>query len=612
MGGQLGLRILQAKCFHGQPMVERPIGRDVISRDRFSRLFSLGDRNDPVSFAPGLVIGEDDPDFPISIAPFSSSMDNSTIPSSIKVKTRANLCFPFDSIDTWEASQGLVLPPSLVDSNSGEFGSGIELAPVTWNSLHHDKSLLTEGLQPSLIVLTDSPQLSSSPGLLEQALLTIRTTFPSSLIWAPGIGGPDNCALLSWMGVDIFDLARSRQSSSLGVLLSETGPRMPEQSTNEDPSMNSQKEMWIRAISATRSAIRDGSLRDLAERQSTSSPRSVERLRRHDQLSFEFSKKIGLSSSSVYFGKKLRCHSFESRNDVTIRNWREDISENYEPSSRQRDVLVLLPCSAKKPYRLSQSHSRFRRAIGNSRAHEVMVTAPLGLVPRDLEDLWPASHYDIPVTGDWDEDELSIIRSMISRLVERGDYSTIVNHSGIELLLEDKNVIDTRMGGSAGSNESLERLRDAITSSFSEEDGGETDFSVRDEKMRSISRFQFGSDKWLEDCQIRGRPPIFTITRDDVQMAKWDPRRGRFLLSKSSLETMRGLKLLKSVEIHSGMDWVGDIFPSMIASHDRSILVGDEILVIQDGKLIGSARALAPGWEWPLGPGKLAKSRHRL
>ena len=241
-----------------------------------------------------------------------------------------------------------------------------------------------------------------------------------------------------------------------------------------------------------------------------------------------------------------------------------------------------------------------------------MVTAPLGLVPRDLEDLWPASHYDIPVTGDWDEDELSTIRGMIGRLVERVGYSTIVNHSGIELLLGDRVVIDTRMGASAGSGESLERLQEAISSSFSEDDGGGTDFSVREEKMKSISRFQFGSDEWLEDCQIRGRPPIFTITKDDVQLAKWDPRRGRFLLSKASLETMRRLSLLKSVEIHSGADWVGDIFPSMIAHYDSSILVGDEILVIQEGELIGSARALAPGWEWPLGPGKLAKSRHRL
>jgi len=593
-------------------MGERPIGRNVISRDRFSRLFSLGDRNAPVSFAPGLIISDNDPDFSVSIAPFSSSLDNSTIPSSMKISTRANLCFPFDSIDTWESSQGLVLPPSLVKSNSGEFGSGIEIFPVTWNSLHHDQSLLVMGAQPSIIVLTDAPQLSNSPGMIEQALLTIRTNFSSSLIWAPGIGGPDNCALLSWMGVDIFDLARSRQASSLGVLLSETGPRMPESSTNEDSSMESQREMWVRAISATRSAIRDGTLRDLAERQSTSSPRSVEHLRRHDQLSFEISKLMGLSSSSVEFGRQLRCHSFESRNDVTIRHWRETISEDYEPPSRQRDVLVLLPCSAKKPYRLSQSHSRFRRSIGKSRAHEVMVTAPLGLVPRDLEDLWPAAHYDIPVTGDWDEDELSIIQRMLSRLVERVGYSNIVNHSGIELKLGGIEVIDTRRGERAGSRESLERLQQAISLSFGEGDDGETDFSVREEKMKSISRFQFGSDEWLDGCQIRGRPPIFTITKDGVQMAKWDPRRGRFLLSKSSLETMRGLNLLKIVEIIPEVDWVGDIFPGMIDHHDRSILVGDEILIIQEGKLLGSARSLAPGWEWPLGPGKLAKSRHRL
>ena len=593
-------------------MDERPIGRNVISRDRFSRLFSLGDRNDPASFAPGLIISDADPDFPVSIAPFHSSMVNTTIPSSLKVTTRGNLCFPFDSIDSWGASLGLVLPPSLVDSNSGEFGSGIELVPVNWNSLHHDQSLLSIGLQPSLIVLTDSLQLSNRPGLLEKALLTVRTNFPSSLIWTPGIGGPDNCALLSWLGVDIFDLARSHQSSSLGVLLSETGPRIPEQSTNENSSMDSQKEMWIRAISATRSAIRDGTLRNLAERQSTSSPRSVEHLRRHDNLSFEISKKLGLTSSSVDSGKKIRCHSFESRNDLTIRNWRDAISTSYQPPKRQRDVIVLLPCSAKKPYRLSQSHSRFRRAIGNSRAHEVMVTAPLGLVPRDLEDLWPAAHYDIPVTGDWDEDELSIIRSMLSRLIERVGYSTIVNHSGIELHLGDRDVIDTRMGESAGSSESLQRLQDAILTSFSDEDGGRTDFSVRREKIKSISRFQFGSDEWLDGCEIKGRPPIFTISKDGVQMSKWDPRRGRFLLSKSSLETMRELKILKSVEIHPGTEWVGDIFPSMVASYDRSILVGEEILVIQKGKLIGSARAIAPGWEWPKGPGKLAKSRHRL
>ena len=298
-------------------MTERPIGRDVLARDRFSRLISLGDRKAPLSWSPGLIISEIDPDVPVPIAPLISNLDSTSIPSTLKISTRANLCFPFDSLDSWEMSQGLPLPPSLVESDSGDFGIGLETLPVSWNSLHHDQSLLNIESQPSLIVIIDAPQLSSNRGMLERAILTVRARFPASLIWTPGISGPDNCALLSWMGVDMFDLARSRNASSLGVLLTEAGPREIEPSTDEDPSMESQCESWIRAISATRSAIRNGSLRELAERQSTSSPRSVEHLREHDKITFQFSKKAGITRSSVEKDRQLRCNSYESRNDPT-------------------------------------------------------------------------------------------------------------------------------------------------------------------------------------------------------------------------------------------------------------------------------------------------------
>ena len=113
--------------------------------------------------------------------------------------------------------------------------------------------------------------------------------------------------------------------------------------------MVSQCRMWTNSISSTRSAIRAGSLRELAELQSKSSPRSVEHLRRHDQLTLEKSGKLGMTQSSVKIGTQLRCHSFESRNDVTIRLWREEISEKYEPPMRMRDVLVLLPVLPRSP-----------------------------------------------------------------------------------------------------------------------------------------------------------------------------------------------------------------------------------------------------------------------
>ena len=85
--------------------------------------------------------------------------------------------------------------------------------------------------------------------------------------------------------------------------------------------------------------------------------------------------------------------------------------------------MVLLPCSATKPYRLSASHKRFSRSITSNTIHEVIVTAPLGLVPRELEDIWPAANYDIPVTGDWDIDELKTIREMTHQYISRNKFS---------------------------------------------------------------------------------------------------------------------------------------------------------------------------------------------
>ena len=67
-----------------------------------------------------------------------------------------------------------------------------------------------------------------------------------------------------------------------------------------------------------------------------------------------------------------------------------------------------------------------------------------------------------------------------------------------------------------------------------------------------------------------------------------------------------------TVEISEGHKWKGDIFPTNIESIFGEIRMGDEVLVTQNNLLIGSARAVAPGWEWPFGPGRLAKARHRL
>ena len=375
--------------------------------------------------------------------------------------------------------------------------------------------------------------------------------------------------------------------------------------------MDSQIAHWTQAIASLRSAIRSGTVREQAERASLSSPRSVERLRRHDKL---FLQNIdgSILTSVDNSGRRLRYNSPASRQDKLIHDWKERISNLHTPPSHQSDVLVLLPCSATKPYRLSQSHHRFLKNIPSNRMHQVMVTSPLGLVPRELEDIWPAAHYDIPVTGDWDADELGIINSMIIDICKRSNYSYVINHSGIDLELDMVVVKGTRRG-TAGSKESLSELNNSVTQSV--EMYGLDDVPEdlnRIELMKSRSRFIHGTDDWLEGAIVSGRPPIFSILKNDEQLAKWNPRDGRFAFSKKSLPLLFESGKFPTLAICEGHKWKGDIFPSNIESIAGEIRMGDEILVTQNDELIGSARAVAPGWEWPFGPGRLAKARHRL
>jgi len=589
----------------------RPLSREVISRNRFSRLFSLGDRNKPQSWAPGLIISDLDQNLPLEIAPFCFKRDSTQFPSKLTLSTRGNLCYPFDGQDIWQSSEGLVLPPSLSSSDSGEFGHGTEFLPISWQSLHHDVSLVNSDKQPSVIAITDAPQLSNAAGKLSQAIDIVRRRFPASLIWAPGISGPDNCSLLSWIGLDLFDLNRSRVASANGILLTSDGPRDPDPSLSEDSSMDSQITHWTQAIASLRSAIRSGTVREQAEKASLSSPRSVERLRRHDKLLLQ-NVDGSILTSVDNSGRRLRYNSPVSRQDKLIHDWRERISNVHTPPSHQCDVLVLLPCSATKPYRLSQSHHRFLKNIPSNRAHQVMVTSPLGLVPRELEDIWPAAHYDIPVTGDWDADELDMINSMIADICKRSNYSYVINHSGIDLSVDTAIVKGTRRG-TPGSKESLSELNRSVMQAV--EMYGLDDVSEklnRIELMRSRSRFIHGTDDWLEGAIVSGRPPIFSISKNDEQLAKWNPRDGRFAFSKKSLPLLLESGEFPTVEISEGHKWKGDIFPTNIESVAGEIRMGDEVLVTQNNVLIGSARAVAPGWEWPFGPGRLAKARHRL
>ena len=329
-------------------------------------------------------------------------------------------------------------------------------------------------------------------------------------------------------------------------------------------------------------------------------------MRNHDKI---ISESEGVLSQVVNNGTALRIHSTESHNEPVILDWVSFMTNRYEMPDGLDDVLILLPCSARKPYSSSRSHKAFRRAINHSSAHEVVVTSPLGLVPRDLEEVWPAGHYDIPVTGDWTLDEIERVTNMLDSLVERNNYRVIINHSGFEYS-SSVPVIDTRKGKSATNHAALEDLGATVSEHIrSKKRTGE---QINIANFRSVARFHHLNDHWLEGIQVRGRFPRWKILKNDEQIAMWAPERGSFSIAKACVPLIESTNSLKRIHLKPQVKWKGDVNLVNLESYDKSIRKGEDLLVMQGSQCIGLARASAPAWEWSSTPGRLAKMHQRL
>ena len=138
------------------------LGRTVLHRHRYSRVWGLGNRSSPAVKTPAFISTEDDDDACKDLAAFHC-LQTRTIPADITVSTQHHLIPPdFQQAGpTMRASVGHVLPPSLEEANAGESADSGPLLPVSWQRLHHDPSLLDEDLQPNIVVLVDAAQLAA-------------------------------------------------------------------------------------------------------------------------------------------------------------------------------------------------------------------------------------------------------------------------------------------------------------------------------------------------------------------------------------------------------------------------------------------------------------------
>ena len=454
------------------------------------------------------------------------------------------------------------------------------------------------------------------------------------LIYLPCVGDPSSIALLTYMGVDFFDSFSAVMAARNETLLFPTGPigknQLPELPCNcpscmkiKDASMMKYEEILehnylaiLCEIKQVRNAIAAGSLRELVETRVRTNPHLASMLRILDLNHYQFLEE----RTPIVRKQPLIATTKDSLIRPEIRRFQERVIQRYEkpPSAR---ILLLLPCSAKKPYSFSKSHKLFRERILNLEnpfvVHEMILTSPLGLVPRELELTYPASTYDTAVTGDWDEDEKKMIRTLLQLYLQKSAYDTIIMHipGAMQQFVADllKNPVSTCID-SPTSAESLDALSTALqkTTQMHKRVGP----SQRAyENIKALACYQMSkplAEHLLNDCTIRGKYPYQKIMQKNTQLGMVTEERGLISL------TMEGGKRLASaeqywVEIFDDFTLKGSVFAPGVKNADESIRIGDEVIIRKNTKLCGVGVALMNGKEMVESRhGEAVKIRHHI
>jgi archaeosine synthase len=271
------------------------------------------------------------------------------------------------------------------------------------------------------------------------------------------------------------------------------------------------------------------------------------------------------------------------------------------------NVLLLLPCSAKKPYSFSKSHKNYLKVIqsvpNHHCIHELIITSPLGIVPRELELMYPASSYEIPVTGHWFEDEKQMIKSLIELYLNRNQYDKIIVHLpdplNTFLMNNFQSMISTGATTSPTSKESIEKLLTTLKNETTDIEQISPSIRIKD-NIFSIVAFQFSIDiasDLLNRTIIKGKYPFLKIfDKKNKQLGMLTEPRGMISLTLEGADRVKTHRMFY-VNISNEFTLKGSVFAPGVLNADPRIRKGDEVLVFQNDQLLAVGVAQMSGSE---------------
>ncbi|GAA0265572.1 archaeosine synthase subunit alpha [Halobacterium noricense] len=463
----------------------------------------------------------------------------------------------------------------------------------------------------------DAYVLSGAPGTVghgaafREAVVDTREAIPDdTALYLSGVATPRNVAVLVYAGVDLVDADRAVVRGTQGRYLTTEGAydledldelpcscpacQQPVAAFDREDCVDHNVNALQAELGRVRRRIRDGRLRDYVEGQARHEAWVTAAFREFDQQYAYLEEHTPVMRDSL-----LLSATEDTLRRVEIQRFAERVTTRYQ-KRLDGHPLLLVPCSAKKPYSESQSHRQFQDAA-NYRAHMVSMTSPIGVVPQELELTYPAQHYDSVVTGRWSEEEKDFVASVLKQYIDRTDYPRVIAHVPEEGYRD----ICERVAGQVDvpfeftvedhptTDESLGELNAALA--------GEPKIWVEEREkatLRAVADYFIADgagDELFDDLTVQGRyPKLQALDGDGEQLAALVPQYGTLSFTLAGARKWVASDApTKRVEIDAFVP-EGSVLAPGVVDADDDIRVGDEV-VVEGPKAFAIGRAAMPG-----------------
>mgnify|MGYP006270246067 CR=1 FL=1 len=283
-------------------------------------------------------------------------------------------------------------------------------------------------------------------GRLVDMIVTAKMNLPLNRpLHLFGAGHPSMFALAVALGCDLFDSAAYALYARAGRYLTESGTlRLDEIEylpctcpvcVHEDPGHLRDMDRTLRdkllaehnlyvcmgEMRRIRQAILEGRLWELVELRAHCHPSLLQALKRVGLYS-SFLEKHSPSTKRkglFYFG-------YEGLLRPEITRYKKRLIERYKPPPKAK-VLVLIPYQNDKPYHKSRFLRRILQEVGEKReVHLGVCAAPFGIVPIEIDDIFPLSQTEAPIPPDEKTAEHTF--ESIAAYIAKGSHDSVIMH----------------------------------------------------------------------------------------------------------------------------------------------------------------------------------------